>query len=240
MVAGPNSYSHQWFEFFHSGIDESRTIRETEFICRCAPLADFGKILDVCCGIGRHARDLSERGYSLTGIDRDTDAIAKARELGGAPNYIVADMRDYQPAPETFDAMIVMGQSFGHFDPGTNRDILRRLVDGVRKRGRVILDLWNPEFFKAHQGERALMVSKGVVRENKRVTDDRLVVWLDYPEGARERFEWQLFTPEQMEQLASSVGLGLLVSCTDFEMTTLPAPANPRIQFLLETLNRQD
>ena len=133
-----------------------------------------------------------------------------------------------------------MGQSFGHFDAGTNRDILRRLADGVRKRGRVILDLWNPEFFKAHQGERALMVSKGVVRENKRVTNDRLVVWLDYPEGARERFEWQLFTPEQMEQLASSVGLGLLVSCTDFEMTTLPSPANHRIQFLLETLNRQD
>jgi len=190
--------------------------------------------------MGRHTRGVSSRGYSVTGVDRDTDAIAKARELGGAPNYIVADIRDYQPAPETFDAMIVMGQSFGHFDPGTNRDILRRLVDGVRKRGRVILDLWNPEFFKAHQGERALMVSKGVVRENKRVTDDRLVVWLDYPEGARERFEWQLFTPEQMEQLASSVGLGLLVSCTDFEMTTLPAPANPRIQFLLETLNRQD
>src|SRR6266404_3319477 len=146
MESEANIYSRQWFEFFHFGIDETRTIRETEFVYSCAPRPEFQKILD----------------------------------------------------------------------------------------------LWNPEFFKAHQGERALMVSKGVVRENKRVTKDRLVVWLDYPEGAREQFEWQLFTPEQMEQLASSVGLGLLVSCTDFEMTTLPSPANPRIQFLLETLNRQD
>ena len=234
MVAQSNSYSPQWFEFFHAGIDEARTIRETDFICRCASRPDFRKILDVCCGMGRHARALSNLGYSVTGIDRDTDAIAKARELGGGPNYIVADIRDYQPAPETFDAAIVMGQSFGHFDAGTNRDILGTLAGGVRKRGRVILDLWNPEFFKAHQGERALKVSKGVVRENKRVTDDRLVVWLDYPEGAREQFEWQLFTPEQMEQLASFVGLGWLVSCTDFDLTSLPSPANPRIQFLME------
>jgi SAM-dependent methyltransferase len=232
--AETNSYSLQWFEFFHAGIDEARTIRETEFICRCAPLSDFRKILDVCCGMGRHARALSNLGYSVTGIDRDTDAIAKARELGGRPNYIVADIRDYQPAPETFDAAIVMGQSFGQFDAGTNRDILRSLVHGIRKRGRVILDLWNPEFFKAHQSERELIVSKGVVRENKRVTDDRLVVWLDYPEGAREQFEWQLFTPEQMEQLARSVGLGWLASCTDFDLTTLPSPADPRIQFLME------
>jgi SAM-dependent methyltransferase len=234
MPTDPNAYSRQWFKFFHVGIDEARTTRETEFICRSAPLPDFRKILDVCCGMGRHARALSNRGYALTGIDRDTDAIAKARELGGGPNYIVADIREYRPEADAFDATIVMGQSFGHFDAGTNREILRRLAGGVRKRGRVILDLWNPEFFKAHQGERDLETPKGVVRETKRVTDDRLVVSLDYPEGAREQFEWQLFTPEQMEQLASSVGLGLLVSCTDFDLTTLPSPANPRIQVLLE------
>src|SRR5438132_5944651 len=111
MDAESNLYSRQWFEFFHAGIDEARTIRETEFICRCAPLPEFRKILDVCCGMGRHARALSERGYSITGIDRDPDAIAKACELGGGSNYAVADIRDYQPEPKMFDAAIVMGQS---------------------------------------------------------------------------------------------------------------------------------
>ena len=234
MDAESNLYSRQWFEFFHAGIDEARTIRETEFICACAPLPEFQKILDVCCGMGRHARALSNRGYSVTGIDRDADAIAKARELGDGPNYVVAEIRDYQPAPEKFDATIVMGQSFGHFDSGTNRDILRRLADAIRKRGRVILDLWNPEFFAAHQGERDLSTARGVVRESKRITGDRLVVRLDYPDGAQEQFEWQLFTPQQMEQLATAVALGLLVSCTDFDMTRLPSPDNPRIQFVLE------
>ena len=234
METKPNAYSQRWFKFFHVGIDETRTIRETEFICACAPLPEFRNILDVCCGMGRHARALSDRGYSVTGIDRDTDAIAKARELGGGPEYVVADIREYASEAGAFDAITVMGQSFGHFDPETNRDILQRLAAGVRKGGRVILDLWNPEFFKAHQGERELNTARGIVRENKRVNDDRLFVQLDYPDGADEQFEWQMFTPQQMEQLASSVGLGLLISCTDFDMRMVPSPTNPRIQFVLE------
>jgi len=28
MESEPNVYSRQWFEFFHAGIDEARTIRE--------------------------------------------------------------------------------------------------------------------------------------------------------------------------------------------------------------------
>ncbi|HWY51154.1 MAG TPA: class I SAM-dependent methyltransferase [Chthoniobacterales bacterium] len=234
MGAEPNVYSRNWFDFFHAGIDDARSVRETQFICRCAPLPEFRKILDVCCGMGRHARALSSRGYSIVGADRDADAIAQARDLGGGPSYVVADMRNYQPEANAFDAAIVMGQSFGHFDAKTNRDILRRLADGVRKRGRIILDLWNPEFFTVHQGDRELKTERGTVQESKRVGGSRLFVQLKYPNGNREQFEWQLFSPTEMNQLASSAGLALLVSCSGFDATSLPSSANPRIQFLLE------
>jgi hypothetical protein len=59
-------------------------------------------------------------------------------------------------------------------------------------------------------------------------------VQLDYPDGAHEEFEWQLFTPAKMISLAQSVGLALLLSCTDFEAANSPSPAKPRIQFILE------
>ena len=229
-----NVYSQQWFEFFHVGIEEARTTQETEFVCRCATLPEFREILDVCCGVGRHARALFSRGYSVTGIDRDSDAITKARELAGGPSYVHADIRDYRPAPGTFDVAIVMSQSFGYFDRTTNRDVLGRLAVGLREGGRVILDLWNREFFAAHQGERELETASGVVRESKRLNGDRLRVQLDYPDGAHEEFEWQLFTPAKMISLAQSVGLALLLSCTDFDTTITPSPAKPRIQFVLE------
>jgi SAM-dependent methyltransferase len=234
MPRESNAYSRQWFEFFHAGIDEARTVRETEFVCNCAPRPAFEKILDVCCGMGRHARALSQRGYAVTGIDRDRGAIARARGLGGGPHYVVADIRNYQPAPAAFDAVIVMGQSFGHFDGATNRDILFRLAGCIRERARVILDLWNPEFFIAHQGERELKTSKGIAREIKRVDGDRLFVQLDYPDDAHEKFEWQLFSPEQMARMAEAVGLSLWVVCSGFDATRPPSLAEPRFQLVLQ------
>jgi SAM-dependent methyltransferase len=232
--AEPNLYSRQWFEFFHFGIEAARTIQETEFVCRCAPFPEFRNILDVCCGTGRHARALWNRGYSVVGIDRDADVIAKARELGRDPNLEVADIREYQPETGAFDAVIVMGQSFGHFDAATNREVLARLASGIRNRGRIILDLWNPEFFAAHQGERDFKTSRGIVHERKRVDGGQLLVQLDYPDSSHEEFGWQLFTPAQMSTLAGSIGLNLLFSSTEFDTTVSPSPANPRIQFVLE------
>jgi SAM-dependent methyltransferase len=234
MRVEPNAYSRRWFEFFHSGIGEARTIQEAAFVCCCAPLPDFRKLADVCCGMGRHARALSSRGYSVIGVDRDADAIANARELAGGPSYVHADVRDYQPPPGAFDVAIVISQSFGYFDPTTNRDVLSRLAVSVREGGRVILDLWNQEFFAAHQGERELETTSGAVRESKRLNGDRLFVQLDYPDGAHEEFEWQLFSPAQMISLAQSVGLDSLLSCTDFDTTIAPSPTKPRIQFVLE------
>jgi SAM-dependent methyltransferase len=251
MVARPNSYSPEWFEFFHVGIDPPsprlrRDKRATEFVASCATLPEFRKVLDVCCGMGRHARALSNLGYSVVGVDRDPDVISQARKLGGgrtnsgqdgacpsitAPQYVIADIRDYTPDSGAFDVAIVMSQSFGYFDAATNRDVLGRLSNGVREGGRVIVDLWNPEFFVAHQGGRELTTPSGIVRENKRVEGDRLFVELEYPSGNRERFEWQLFSPAQMTEFARSVGFELVVSCTDFDAEIPPSAEKPRIQF---------
>src|SRR5438105_2681976 len=160
--------------------------------------------------------------------------IAKARAQAGGPSYVNRDIRDYRPESSAFDVAIIMSQSFGYFDAATNRDVLGRLAAGLREGGRIILDLWNQDFFATHQGERELKMPGGVVRESKRIAGDRLFVHLDYPDGDHEQFEWQLFSPAQMISLAQSVGLALLLSCTDFDMTSPTSPAKSRIQFLLE------
>jgi SAM-dependent methyltransferase len=230
----PNAYSDRWFKFFYVGIAESRTAQEIDFVCACAPLPSFHKVVDVCCGMGRHARALFSRGYSVTGVERDAAAIAKARELGGGPTYVQADIRDYQPEAFAYDLAIVMSQSFGHFDAVTNRDLLGRLTSGVRKGGRVVLDVWNPEFFETHYGEREFELPDGIVRERKRVERGRLFVHLDYPDGGADDFEWQLFTPAEMIPITGPIGLDLIVSCTEFDRRMEPSPAQPRMQFVLE------
>jgi hypothetical protein len=170
----------------------------------------------------------------VIGIDRDVDAITNARALAGGPTYMIADVRDYRPDFGAFDVAMIMSQSFGYFDATTNREVLGRLADGVRKGGRVILDLWSAEFFVAHQGQYEFTTPGGVVREIKRVDEDRLFVHLEYPRGGENNFEWQLFSPAQMMSMAESVGLRQLLACTAFDETTAPSPTNPRIQFLFE------
>src|SRR6266404_6456216 len=103
-----NSYSQRWFETFHAGIAEERTNKEIEFICAAAPLPDFCKVLDVCCGMGRHARALAARGYQVTGLERDAMAIAHARASAGGPTYFQQDVRDYRLEHSAFDLAIVM------------------------------------------------------------------------------------------------------------------------------------
>jgi SAM-dependent methyltransferase len=183
--------------------------------------------------MGRHARALAKRGYSVIGIDRDADAVAKACDNCSNARFVLADIRDYEPDAAKFDVAIVMGQSFGHFDSQTNRDVLARLARALRKDGRIVLDLWNREFFLMHQGERELKTPRGLVWEDKRVDSDRLFVKLIYPDGAAEKFEWQLFTESQMKQFAKSVGLSLILACTNFKKEDVPSPTDPRIQFVL-------
>jgi SAM-dependent methyltransferase len=170
----------------------------------------------------------------VTGVERNASALAKARELAGGPSYIEADLQYYQPDFGAYDVAIVMSQSFGYFDAQTNRDVLKRLATGVRPGGRIVFDLWSPEFFAAHEGARDFELPDGIVRERKRVEDNRLFVHLDYPNGGHDDFEWQLFTPSEMASLADSAGLALIASCTDFDLGAKPCATNSRIQFVLE------
>jgi len=230
----PNMYSQRWFKSFHVGIGDMRTIPEVDFICRFAPLPKFRTVADICCGVGRHARSLASRGYAVTGIDRDPRMIAKPRSLGGGPRYIQADLRDYKPDAGAYDLIVFMGQSFGHFDPATNRAVLDRLATGLRDHGRLILDLWNLDFFASHQADRDFYSPDGVIHETKRIENGRLFVHLIYPGGEQEDFEWQLFTGAEMAAVAASLGLTVISCCASFDPSAEPCTSTPRIQFIIE------
>ena len=228
-----NAYSAQWFHFFHAGIPIDRTARETAFIVRVCPQPDFTRVLDLCCGTGRHARALAAQGYEVIGVERDLHAVAAAREQAGGPTYVQADVRDYQPATQTFDAAVVMSQSFGYFDPATDAGLLGRLAAALRPGGRLILDLWNPAFFKPRQGQRTFDLPGGTVRETTRMDSGRLFSRLEYPDSGHDAFEFQTFTEEEMVRFAAPAGLMLVAACTNYDADQPPSADQPKIQFVL-------
>jgi SAM-dependent methyltransferase len=63
-------------------------------------------VLDVACGSGRHLRWLAARGYAVTGVDRDAQALAECPEVG---ERIEADLETggWPLGERCFDAVIV-------------------------------------------------------------------------------------------------------------------------------------
>lgn len=77
------------------------------WVVRFAPLiAERGKVLDVACGRGRHARWFESRGHRVTGIDRDADALRTC----GASETIRYDLEAGPiglPVSDRFAAIVV-------------------------------------------------------------------------------------------------------------------------------------
>src|SRR6478735_6500246 len=62
------------------------------WVARFAPLVPPGEVLDLACGIGRHARHFAALGHPVVALDRDPAALAEA----GGPVIVTvhADLED--------------------------------------------------------------------------------------------------------------------------------------------------
>ena len=80
------------------------------WVQRWAHLVPTGaQVLDVACGSGRHLAWFAERGCSVTGVDRDDQALALAREAVASAELLQADI-EQGPWPwpgRRFDAVVV-------------------------------------------------------------------------------------------------------------------------------------
>ncbi len=234
--AETNRYSAAWFELFLADVDSAQTAREVAFLVRNLP-APPAAVLDVCCGSGRHAAPLADAGYDVLGIDRDASVIERAGAAHPAERltFRMLDMTRLDELDGSFDAVICMWQSFGYGDADTNAEVLRQMTARLHSGGRLVLDIYNRDFFESRQGERETTQRGEAIRTRQRLEDDRLIVALDYLDrGERERFDWQVFTSESIAALADRCGLRVLVACTDFDERVPPSIDQPRMQLVLE------
>ena len=208
-----SGYSERWRGVF-GAVAVERTAADVEFLQSVIPLPDFGRVLDVPCGDGRHLRALAALGYDVTGVDIDP-AVSPP---------VLADLRELDSLPTGFDAAINMWQSFGYFGAAENERVLGSFARRLRLGGRLVLDLQNREFFEAC-GRTERELRPGIV-ERSWLENGRRHIELDYGDGDRDVFEWQLYAPEELESLAARLGLGPVVR--------LASPTEPRMRLVLE------
>jgi 2-polyprenyl-3-methyl-5-hydroxy-6-metoxy-1,4-benzoquinol methylase len=116
------------------------------------------KILDVGCGTGRHAIELTKRGYPVTGIDLSDSQLKRAREKaensGLAIEFLKLDARDL-PFDQNFNVAIMLCE--GGFPlmetDEMNFEILRNVTKSITAPGKFIFTTLNGLFPLYHSVE---------------------------------------------------------------------------------------
>lgn len=142
----------EWWEDFFSGvvldlwrqaIPEEQTRAEADFIEELLQLPQHAKILDAPCGEGRLCRELTARGYHMTGADIALPFLEEARAKAAQRGLSIAwEHRDVRHLSwqEEFDGTFCFGNSFGYFTDAGNVDFLKSLSRALKPGARFVLD----------------------------------------------------------------------------------------------------
>lgn len=109
-------------------------------------------VIDIACGPGRHSIQLAKNGHVVTGLDFSPGLLELANESaaangfnGDAPAFVSGDMRKLNFADETFNTVILLGNSFGYFSDEENLSALSEACRVLRKDGFFCLEITNKE-----------------------------------------------------------------------------------------------
>ena len=129
--------------------DARITRREVDLICSLLPIKGTHKILDLCGGHGRHSLELSSRGFSAcTLFDYSQALIEIAMKRAGqedlAIDFICGDARDINMPEDTYDHVIIMGNSLGYIqEKGADTQILTESFRVLHPGGWILVDVAN-------------------------------------------------------------------------------------------------
>lgn len=109
------------------------------------------KILDIGCGTGRHAIELSKRGYNVTGIDLSESQLKrageKAKESGLTINFLCMDARELIFNNEFDVAIMICEGAFPLMETDEmNFEILQGAERALKKQGKFIFTTLNGLF----------------------------------------------------------------------------------------------
>lgn len=101
-----------------------------------------GQVLDVGCGFGENALLIAASGLSVTGVDRDAEALRRAvelareRDVGARARFVRYDVRQLADFGEAFDT-VLDSLVFHSFEGEARRDYVAGLRSVLRPGGRL-------------------------------------------------------------------------------------------------------
>ncbi|WP_340011165.1 class I SAM-dependent methyltransferase [Paenibacillus sp. FSL H7-0690] len=148
--------------------------KEVERMISWLGLPPGSKVLDLCCGMGRHSLALAEAGYEVTGVDLSEVLLREARSQKGAEQvtWLRSDMRDL-PLIGGFDAVVNLFTSFGYFEEDEEQvKVLREIYRMLKPGGKFVIDYLNPAYVIRHLVPHSTREDgKNLIDESRRIED---------------------------------------------------------------------
>ncbi|KAI8800665.1 hypothetical protein BJ742DRAFT_685858 [Cladochytrium replicatum] len=186
------------------------------------------KVLDLCCGQGRHIIHLARQypNLRLYGHDQSSYLISLGEErtaqqnLAAQTSFTVGDCRKIPYPDSSFDLVLVMGNSFGYFsDDDGDRIVLKEINRVLVPGGRVVLDLTDGRYMRENFMPRSwewIDDTCFVCRERQLSNDglrlhSREVVTVTTQGVVRDQFyQERLYSRSEMKELVEQCGFIVL------------------------------
>lgn len=225
-------YKHAFDEYYTEVYwqrDEEEARKFAGFLQKKIPLRGL-RVLDVCCGEGRHMRVLGEAGAICFGLDLSCALLEKLKNKAphDATAVVRADMRSLPFKSESFDACMNMFTSLGYFEDSRDelrvlRDVLRVLKPG----GFFVLDYVNSTFVRDNlepltvrtRGDLIIEESRELLSEG-RIVEKRTVIRTAGAPCAEVRNYVErvtLFDKPVLEQMLAETGFDIVSVHGDYE-----------------------
>jgi len=217
-----------WREFFDQDYlkiykkqDLVRAPGEVEGILKILNLPKGSRIMDLCCGYGRHSIPLAKSGFEVTGLDLSETLLRRAkkdsRKEGVKIRWRKGDMREI-PFENEFDGVINIFTAFGYFEEDReNFKVIRGVSKSLKKGGKFLMDTVNREWIIRNFLDQGWeQIKRGTFALDERELDlsrSRIRARTLLIGGDKEReksHSLRLYTLKEMIQMMEESGLHLL------------------------------
>jgi len=145
-----NHWYENWFGneyltvYAHRDEDEARQL--VQLILTHINLDKSAKILDLCCGQGRHAFLFANEGFDVFGFDLSKTLLQVAKFKNSQSDntfFVQADMR-FLPVVPSFDLLLNLFTSFGYFESDSeNKTVFEQFHQALKSGGYFVFDYFH-------------------------------------------------------------------------------------------------